>query len=123
MAAPKKNTKTAAAKTVKEEVKAPAVKDAPVVEKEVKAAPAEKEVKAPAAKKPAVKKDPKATVVFQFAGKEVIAKDVLSQAQKAYAKSHKGVEIKTIELYVVAEEHAAYYVVNGEESPEFKIMR
>lgn len=117
MAAPKKTTKTVAAKAVKEEVKrveekAEAVKDVPAAEKEVKAA----------AKKPAAKKEPKATVVFQFAGKEVVAKDVLSQAQEDYAKAHKGAEIKTIELYIVAEEHAAYYVVNGEESPEFKIM-
>ena len=122
MAAPKKTTKTVAAKAVKEDVKrvdekAEAVKDAPVAEKEEKA-PAAKA----AAKKPVAKKDPKATVVFQFAGKEIVAKDILSQAQKDYTNSHKDVEIKTIELYIVAEEHAAYYVVNGEESPEFKIM-
>ena len=116
MAAPKKTTKTVAAKAVKEDVKrveekAEAVKDAPV---------AEKEEKAPSAK--AAAKKPVATVVFQFAGKEIVAKDILSQAQKDYTNSHKDVEIKTIELYIVAEEHAAYYVVNGEESPEFKIM-
>lgn len=127
MAAPKKTTRAVAAKAVKEEAKrveekAEAVKSVPVAEKEVKAPAPEKEAKVLTAKKPAAKKDPKATVVFQFAGKEIVAKDVLSQAQEDYAKAHKDTEIKTIELYIVAEEHAAYYVVNGEESPEFKIM-
>ena len=67
-------------------------------------------------------KEPVAKVVFQFAGKEIVAKEVLAAAEKAFAEAHKGVEIKTIELYVVAEENAAYYVVNGEADPEFKVM-
>ena len=126
MAAPKKTTKTVAAKAVKEDVKRVEEKAEAMKSQHLYLLLAEKEEKAPAAKaaakKPVAKKDPKATVVFQFAGKEIVAKDILSQAQKDYTNSHKDVEIKTIELYIVAEEHAAYYVVNGEESPEFKIM-
>ena len=41
---------------------------------------------------------------------------------EAYKSTHKGVEIKEVELYVVAEEGAAYYVVNGEASDDFKVM-
>ena len=126
----KKDVKTAAGpaeETVKQ-----------VVEEEVKAAapaaeaPAAKETQAPAkaaaakaapAKKPAAKKaEPAAAVHFQFDGKDLVAKDVLDQAVKAYKSTHKGVEIKTIELYIVANEGAAYYVVNGEGNDDFKIM-
>ena len=126
----KKDVKTAAGpaeETVKQ-----------VVEEEVKAAapaaeaPAAKETKAPAkaaaakaapAKKPAAKKaEPAAAVHFQFDGKDLVAKDVLDQAVKAYKSTHKGVGIKTIELYIVANEGAAYYVVNGEGNDDFKIM-
>ena len=53
---------------------------------------------------------------------DLVAKDVLDQAVKAYKSTHKGVEIKTIELYIVANEGAAYYVVNGEGNDDFKIM-
>ncbi len=119
MAAPKKTAKTAV-KPVKEETKAVEVKAA-----ETKAsAPAAEEVKKaakPAVKKAAAKKETKATVVFQYAGKEVVAKEVLAKAQADYAKTHKNTEIESVELYVVAEENAAYYVVNGEANPEFKV--
>ncbi len=130
--AKKAPAKTAAAKkeTVKKEpVKKEAVKKE-TVKKEI--AKKETEKKAPAkaaaakaapAKKPAAKKaEPAAAVHFQFDGKDLVAKDVLDQAVKAYKSTHKGVEIKTIELYIVANEGAAYYVVNGEGNDDFKIM-
>lgn len=125
--AKKAPAKTAAAKkeTVKKEpVKKEAVKKE-IVKKET--AKKETEKKAPAkaapAKKPAAKKaEPAAAVHFQFDGKDLVAKDVLDQAVKAYKSTHKGVEIKTIELYIVANEGAAYYVVNGEGNDDFKIM-
>ena len=53
--------------------------------------------------------------------KYLIAKDILDQALKAYKAGHKGVAVKTIELYIVASEGAAYYVVNGEAQDDFKI--
>ena len=130
--AKKAPAKTAAAKKEpgkKEPVKKEAVKKATVKKETAKK---ETEKKAPAkaaaakaapAKKPAAKKaEPAAAVHFQFDGKDLVAKDVLDQAVKAYKSTHKGVEIKTIELYIVANEGAAYYVVNGEGNDDFKIM-
>ena len=55
------------------------------------------------------------------AGKQIVAKDVLDKAVKAYAEAHKGAEIKTIEVYVKPEENVAYYVVNGEGSDDYKV--
>ena len=115
--AKKAPAKTAAAKkeTVKKETaKKETEKKAPAKAAAAKAAPA---------KKPAAKKaEPAAAVHFQFDGKDLVAKDVLDQAVKAYKSTHKDVEIKTIELYIVANEGAAYYVVNGEGNDDFKIM-
>ena len=130
--AKKAPAKTAAAQ--KETVKKEPVKKEAVKKETVKKETAKKETekKAPAkaaaakaapAKKPAAKKaEPAAAVHFQFDGKDLVAKDVLDQAVKAYKSTHKGVEIKTIELYIVANEGAAYYVVNGEGNDDFKIM-
>ena len=130
--AKKAPAKTAAAK--KETVNKEPVKKEAVKKETVKKETAKKETekKAPAkaaaakaapAKKPAAKKaEPAAAVHFQFDGKDLVAKDVLDQAVKAYKSTHKGVEIKTIELYIVANEGAAYYVVNGEGNDDFKIM-
>ena len=75
-------------------------------------------------KREAAKKavEPKMEVHFQFAGKDILAKSVLDQAVEAYKSTHKDVEIKEVELYIVAEEGAAYYVVNGEASDDFKVM-
>ena len=125
----KKAAKTSAVKeNVKETVKETAKEVAPVVKETVKEAAAT--VKAVAAEaKEAVKKapakkavEPKMEVHFQFAGKDILAKSVLDQAVEAYKSTHKDVEIKKVELYIVAEEGAAYYVVNGEASDDFKVM-
>ncbi|WP_320937949.1 DUF6465 family protein [Enterocloster lavalensis] len=129
MARPKR-TMAAAAKAVevKEEVKE-VVREAtkaPAAKAEAKAAD-QAQVKT-AAKADAignVKAAPKAevekTVVVEFGGKQIKAKDVLAQAEKAYAESHPETEIKTVELYISPEQNAAYYVVNGEASDDFKI--
>ena len=102
-------TRTAEVKKA-EEVKKAAE---PVVKEEVKeTAAAVKEVA-----KPEIEK----SVVVEFGGRQVAAKDVLSQAEEAYAKAHPGTEIKSIELYISPEQNAAYYVVNGEGSDEFRI--
>ena len=119
-AAPKTETVKAEAKTAAAEVKA----ETPV--KAVVEAPAAKPVettkKAPAKKAPAKKADPKACVVIEFSGKQIVAKDVLDKAVKAYGADHKGAEIKTIEVYVKPEENVAYYVVNGEGSDDYKVI-
>ena len=54
------------------------------------------------------KQRPKGNGRVQLDGKDILAKDVLDQAVKSI-KSHRGVEVKTIELYIVANEGAAYY--------------
>ena len=112
-AAEKKTTKRASAKTAAPKAEKKAVKE-PVKQAEKKAAP-----RRAAAKKAA---EPKAAVHFQFEGKDLVARDILDQAMKAYQESHPETEIKAIELYVVANEGAAYYVVNGEAHDDFKIL-
>lgn len=78
--------------------------------------------KAETAKKaPAKKVEPKTSVVIEFAGKQIVAKDVVAAATKAYKKANKGAVIKKIEVYVKPEENAAYYVVNGEGSADYKV--
>lgn len=103
-------TRTAEVKKA-EEVKKAAE---PVVKEEVKeTAAAVKEVA-----KPEIEK----SVVVEFGGRQVAAKDVLAQAEKAYAQTHPGTVIKSIELYISPEQNAAYYVVNGEGSDDFRIQ-
>ena len=117
-AAPKTETVKAEVKTTAAEVKAETPVKAVV---EAAAKPVETTKKAPAKKAPAKKADPKACVYIEFAGKQIVAKDVLDKAVKAYAEAHKGAEIKTIEVYVKPEENVAYYVVNGEGSDDYKV--
>ena len=77
-------------------------------EKAVKAA--EKEVKS-AAKKATKAKD---EVFFEFAGRQFNSADVEKKVRKACGK--KASEIKSLKIYVKAEDFAAYYVVNGSET-------
>ena len=131
----KKEAPKTVAKTVKagEEKKAAPVakkeapggekKEAPVEKKEApvekKAVPAEKKA-APAAKKEAPAA-PKTDVTIEVFGKQIVAKDILKKAEKAFEASHKDVAVKTLELYVKPEENVAYYVVNGKGSDDFKV--
>ena len=62
------------------------------------------------------------SVVVEFGGRQVAAKDVLAQAEKEYGMTHPGTVIKSIELYISPEQNAAYYVVNGEGSDDFRIQ-
>lgn len=122
MAKPRRNMAAAVQNKAAEVIsKAAAVEKAPVVE----AAPAVE--KAPAAEKAAAVKPAPAKaevekrVFVEFGGKQLKVKDVLAQAEKAYEESHTGTEVKSIELYISPEQNAAYYVVNGEASEDFKI--
>ena len=112
--------KTPVKATPSEAKKAPAAKTA--AEKKAaapkKAAPAKKAV----AKKPAAKKEVKSSVVIEYAGRQIVARDVLEAAKKAYESMNKGAAIETIEIYVKPEEGAAYYVVNGEGSDQYKVQ-
>ena len=59
--------------------------------------------------------------MIEYAGTQIVAKDVLAAATKAFKAANKGVTIKTIEVYVKPEENVAYYVVNGEGSEDYKV--
>lgn len=112
------NTKIAETKTA--EVKPAEKKAAPVKEAEKKEETVVKKAAAP--KKEAAKKaEPQASVVIQYAGKEIVAKDVLAATTGSFQAANKGVEIKTIEIYVKPEENVAYYVVNGKGSDDYKV--
>lgn len=69
----------------------------------------------------AVKAEPERKVVVEFGGKQLKIEDIMAQAEKAYADARTNVEIKSVELYISPEQNAAYYVVNGEASEDFKI--
>lgn len=119
MAVSKKETvKTAAVKTAKTEpVKRVTAK---AETGQTAAVKAEAVKKAPAAKKaPAKKTEPKTAIVIEYSGSQIVASDVLAAAKKAFAKANKGIEIKTIDLYVKPEEGRAYYVVNGVGTDDF----
>lgn len=85
------------------------------------AAPKAAAEKKEAAPKVTVKKDPKTKVIVEFAGKQVVTKDIVAAATKAFTKANKGVTIKSIEVYVKPEENVAYYVVNGQGADEYKV--
>lgn len=125
--------KTVTAKTaesVKQE-KAAKVVEKPVEAKQETAVAADKKEvaekkateKKTAAKKTTAKKPgrkPKAKtaekveeIYVQFAGQELLTKEVLERAKQAYiAEGHRESSIKSIRLYIKPEEHMAYYVIN-----------
>ena len=86
---------------------------------EVKAVAKKAPVKKPAARKAA---EPSAAVHFQSNHRHISAKEVLEAAMEDFKKNHPDEEIKEFELYIVAEENAAYYVVNGIPSDDYKIV-
>ncbi len=78
-----------------------------------------KAAKKPVAKKPTTKKEIKSSVTVQIEGRDISTEDLLKRAQKEFKKLRKGVDIKTLEVYVNVYESKAYYVVNKESAPEF----
>lgn len=118
---PRKTTTKAAAAEVKEAVKAtPVTTEDKKTETTAKKAPAKraaaKKETAAAKKTTAAKTEVKETVFVQFAGAEYSLDDVKANVKKAWmAETGKQEsDIKNIQIYVKPEEHAAYYVVNGE---------
>ncbi len=69
------------------------------------------------ARKPVVK----STVTIQFAGKEIVEKEVVAACKAAYAELATGEDLKTLEVYINVEEGVAYYVANGVGSAEYKV--
>ena len=125
MARPRRNTATAVAKADTAETVQAVKKESAVCAAEEKgtvsaaaqkdaACVSEKKGTAGAAEAQDTFHEAGRTVVVEFAGKQIMAKDVLKKAEEAYLAAHKGVGIKTLELYISPEQNAAYYVVNGE---------
>lgn len=118
--AEKKEEAITAPVEIQEEVTA-----APAEKKEeAAAAPAENETavkKEPVKKVPAKKEETKSSIFVEFDGKQLAVEEILETAKNTYAKGHKGVEIKTIDLYVKPEEGVAYYAVNGIGTADDKI--
>ena len=133
MARPRRNTATAVAKADTAETVQAVKKESAVCAAEEKgtvsaaaqkdaACVSEKKGTAGAAEAQDTFHEAGRTVVVEFAGKQVMAKDVLKKAEEAYLAAHKGVGIKTLELYISPGQNAAYYVVNGEASKDFVIQ-
>lgn len=109
----------AVAVEVKEEVKAAEEVKEPVVEEaKAEAAPVE-EAPVKKARKPR-KKAATITSFVQFGGMELNIKELEEKIKKEYAKKG-GEDATSIEIYLKPEEKAAYYVVNGVGSPDYKI--
>ena len=64
---------------------------------------------------------PEVTVFVEYAGKQVVAKEVLAAAIENFKAANADTEIKTVEVYMKPEENVAYYVVNGVGSDDFKV--
>ncbi len=101
------------------------VKKAEAPKAEVKKTEAKKAApkKAPAKKAPAKKAEIKTNVLLQFYNKEVAESDIITNVKKAWTTQFKGKlkDIKTIDIYVKTEENKAYYVINGESTPDYFI--
>ena len=119
----KKETKATKESTAKKSTKA---KSAAKTGEAADAKPvaAENEEKKPAAKKATAKKaevEPKVSAVVEYEGRSVLVKNIVAKAVKAYKKANKGVVIKKVDIYIKPEENAAYYVINGDSSPSYKV--
>lgn len=55
-------------------------------------------------------------VYFQYSGKEIASKDLVSDVKKAWIEmtGKKEEDIQDVKVYVNSDENKAYYVVNGE---------
>lgn len=79
------------------------------------------EVKKPSTKKTKIEADPKVNAIVEYEGRSILIKNIVSKAVKAYKKANKGVVIKKVDVYIKPEENAAYYVINGDSSPSYKV--
>lgn len=80
-----------------------------------------KKTRKPAAKKAAKKAEPVFTTVVQTGDVEYDISDIAAKAYKAYKSTHKRKNVTDFRVYVKPEEGAAYFTVNGEGAPDFKI--
>lgn len=123
--APKKRGRKPAAKkaepVVETVAETPVVEATPVIE----ATPAEevpaKKTRKPRAKKEDKKNTPVLSTVVQVGDAEFDITDITEKAYKAYKSVHKRKVVTDFRVYVKPEENAAYYTVNGEGDPSYKI--
>ena len=60
-------------------------------------------------------------VFVEFEGRQLAVEELTARAKEAYLAENPAAEIESLELYVKPEENAAYYVVNGDASPSYKL--
>lgn len=92
-------------KAVKTEVVA---EKKPAEKKTVKAAEKKTAAKKPAEKKPAAPKAAAVKVILEYQGVQLSQEDIVAAVMAKAGKA------KTVEIYVKPEDHAAYYVADGE---------
>lgn len=112
--------KAVKAASVKVEAPATVKTEAPKAESKKPAARKAAEKK-PAEKKPAAKRAaaPKANIVVEYQGRQVMQADILAGAERVWAQAGRTEAIKTMELYVKPEDGAVYCVINGESVGKF----
>ena len=112
--------KAVEAASVKVEAPAAVKTEAPKAESKKPAARKAAEKK-PAEKKPAAKRAaaPKANIVVEYQGRQVMQADILAGAERVWAQAGRTEAIKTMELYVKPEDGAVYCVINGESVGKF----
>ena len=91
------------------------VADAPTVEVP------EKKTRKPRAKKADKMAEPVLITTLQVGNAEFDISNIAERAYKAYKSTHKRKVVTEFRVYVKPEENAAYYTVNGEGAPDYKI--
>lgn len=81
----------------------------------------EKKTRKPRAKKADKKAEPVLITTLQLGDAEFDISDIAAKAYKAYKYTHKRKAVTEFRVYVKPEEGVAYFTVNGEGSPDFKI--
>ncbi len=88
----------------------------------------------PAAKKTAAKRTPakkekavlaknlKEKLTFQFNGAQIESSEILKRVEKDVTAKCGKITVKKLEIYFNAGENTAYYVVNDEAKPEYKVV-
>ena len=81
----------------------------------------EKKTRKPRAKKADKNAEPVLITTLQLGNAEFDISDIAAKAYKAYKSTHKRKAVTEFRVYVKPEEGVAYFTVNGEGSPDFKI--
>ncbi|MFV0528058.1 MAG: DUF6465 family protein [Lachnospiraceae bacterium] len=83
------------------------------------------DTKKPARKRTVTRKkaEVKTEMYFQFSGKEYTQKELFQKVKDIWTKElkNKVADLKEVNVYVKAEEHAAYYVINGETTGKIEL--